>query len=245
MATIDKHAAKIGKPHTMYYIDSETEVKKDGTPKKIRVPGVTTITGVLNKPALVKWANNLGLQGISTTEYVDELATIGTLTHYFIECHLLSQINGTEVKPDLSDYTENQIDMGQNGAIRFLDWQERTGFKPIAVELQLISNRYKFGGTIDGYGELSSGKKILMDIKTSKGVFSEMKTQVAGGYAMLMEENGHHVDEVHIIRVGRSEDEGFDDIYVTPYEVANHRRRFVLCRELYDLNKICDPWSKI
>jgi len=42
----------------------------DGVP----VPGVTTILSVLNKPALVKWANNLGLQGIDSSKYVDEKA---------------------------------------------------------------------------------------------------------------------------------------------------------------------------
>ena len=35
----------------------------DGT----QVPGVTTITGQLNKPALIIWANRLGLQGIDST----------------------------------------------------------------------------------------------------------------------------------------------------------------------------------
>ena len=28
------------------------------------VPGVTTVVGILNKPALVPWANKLGLEGI-------------------------------------------------------------------------------------------------------------------------------------------------------------------------------------
>lgn len=241
---VEKVAAKVSKPHTIYYVDSETEVKKDGTPKKIRVPGVTTITGVLNKPALVKWANEMGLKGIDTTKYVDETAKIGTLSHYFVECELMSQITGQKIKPDLSTYTEDQIDAGQNGAIRFFDWQERLGFNPIASEMKLVSKKFMFGGTIDAYGTIHNGKKILMDLKTSKGIFPEMKTQVAGGYALLLEENNYEVDEIHIIRVGRSEEEGFDDCYITPYEVVNHRRRFILCRELYDLNKICDPWTK-
>ena len=39
---------KVTKTHTRYYL-------QDGT----LVPGSTTVTGLLNKPALVKWANNL------------------------------------------------------------------------------------------------------------------------------------------------------------------------------------------
>ncbi|MBA7569795.1 hypothetical protein ES708_11536 [subsurface metagenome] len=48
------------------------------------VPGVTTILSVLNKPALVPWANRMGLQGIDVAKYVDDKAAIGTLAHYLI-----------------------------------------------------------------------------------------------------------------------------------------------------------------
>ncbi len=46
-------AAKRSKVHTRYKL-------KNG----LLVPGVTTVTGVLDKPALIIWANRLGLQGI-------------------------------------------------------------------------------------------------------------------------------------------------------------------------------------
>ena len=36
------------------------------------VPGVTTITGRISKPFLVKWANNLGLEGIDYDKYMSE-----------------------------------------------------------------------------------------------------------------------------------------------------------------------------
>src|SRR5439155_21898181 len=51
------------KAHVRYY-----------TSKGEQVPGVTTILSVLNKPALVSWANRMGLQGIDTHKYVDEAA---------------------------------------------------------------------------------------------------------------------------------------------------------------------------
>jgi hypothetical protein len=43
----------ISKAHTIYK-----------TAEGVRVPGATTITGLLNKPYLVPWANKLGLEGI-------------------------------------------------------------------------------------------------------------------------------------------------------------------------------------
>ena len=52
------------------------------------VPGVTTILNVLSKPALVPWANKLGLQGIEVGKYVDALGEIGTLAHLMVENYL-------------------------------------------------------------------------------------------------------------------------------------------------------------
>ena len=52
------------------------------------IPGVTTVLSILNKPALVKWSNNLGLNGIDVNKFVDALADIGTLTHKMIEDYL-------------------------------------------------------------------------------------------------------------------------------------------------------------
>ena len=46
--------------------------------------GVTTVLNVMAKPALVPWANKLGLAGIDSSKYVDSLARIGSLIHYLI-----------------------------------------------------------------------------------------------------------------------------------------------------------------
>jgi len=59
------------KAHTRYYL-------ADGT----LVPGSTTVCGVLNKPALVRWANQLGLQGIDSTKYTDKAKNWNTYSRY-------------------------------------------------------------------------------------------------------------------------------------------------------------------
>jgi hypothetical protein len=215
-----KHAAKVSRQHTVYKT-------KGGQ----RVPGTTTITGVMDKPALVKWANGLGLQGIDSTKYVDELATIGTLAHYLIECHC----RGT--KPDLGDYTPNQISLAENSMIKWLYWQDKTGFKPTHNELILVSEKHLYGGTLDIVGTIGS-KTVLVDIKTCKGIYGEHKTQVAGGYKILADEHNLGIDEVIITRVGRNEDEGFEEVTVSDYECTLHQKRFMICRELYEVNKI-------
>jgi len=216
------HAKKKARPHTIYK-------NSDGK----RVPGCTTITGVMDKPALVAWANKIGLEGIKVREYVDELALIGTLAHYMIECHCKG------VEPEL-DYSPSQIDLAENSFIKWMEWQKQTGFVPLNNELHLVSDKHSFGGTIDIIGTIG-GKRVLVDIKTSKGIYGEHKTQVAGGYKLLCDEHReYNVDQVIITRVGRNEDEGFEQVNISQAECELHQRRFLICRELYEINKECN-----
>lgn len=192
-----------------------------------RVPGVTTITGVLNKPALVKWANNLGLKGIDSSKFVDEKAAIGTLAHHMIEAHL------TNKKPNLEDYSKNQIDMAENSVLKFFSWQDENELTVIGTEMILVSEAYRFGGQCDLYCVLN-GKKTLIDLKTSKGIFPEHFTQVSA-YWWLLDENWHEVEDVRILRIGRDESEGFDDIKVPKLDL--HWERFKHCLAIYNINK--------
>jgi len=61
---------------------------------------------------------------------------------------------------------------------------------------------------------------------------------VAGGYHILCEENGFMPEQVLILRIGRDEAEGFEAVYVSPQEIELHRKRFLVCRELYDINRL-------
>ena len=169
------------------------------------VPGVTTILGVINKPALVKWANNLGLQGIDSTAYVDETARVGTLAHQMSQEYLGGP------KWDREAYTATQIDLAENAVISFYEWERQTGHKmeTTFIEKPLVSEGMRYGGTIDWYGDID-GKKWLVDIKTCAGLWPEHTYQVAA-YWSALKENGYQVDGVRLLRVGRTEDEGFDD----------------------------------
>lgn len=219
---MEQNIVKKAKTHTIYKL-------ADGT----RVPGCTTITGVMDKPALVRWANGLGLQGIDSTKYVDETAQIGTLGHYLIECHL------TGKQPETDDYTKNQLDCAEKILRRFVGWEVERGISPADYALSeaaLVSEKHRFGGTVDICAVLH-GKATLIDIKTCKSIYGEHKTQVAGGYALLCAENGYNLENIIILRIGRNESEGFEEITVSPSEVELHQKRFLICRDLYTINQ--------
>lgn len=191
------------------------------------VPGVTTVLGILNKPALVKWANGLGLQGIDVTKYVDKMAEIGTLAHYMIECEFKSE------KPELEEYSPVVVDKAENSLISFYDWVTKNNVRVIASELELVSEKLKYGGKIDLYG-IVNGKKTLVDFKTSGGIYPEMIIQLAA-YRNLLEENGYEVEECRILRVGRDESEGWEERKIT--DTRKHFKLFKHCLEIYRLKK--------
>jgi hypothetical protein len=195
------------------------------------VVGVTTALNVLSKPALIPWANRLGLQGIDSTKYVDDKADIGTCCHYLIECDLKSET------PDLKDYAPAVVNEAENGFLKFLEWKKAHIITSVKSEIQLVSEVHQYGGTIDIYAELD-GKPTLIDIKTSgSGIWPEMKHQVSA-YKQLLEENGHKVDKVMILRVGRSEDEGFE--YAEIGNLDKHFELFLHCLAIYNIRKTID-----
>lgn len=172
------------KVHQRYY-------QKDGT----HVPGSTTILGMLDKPALLNWAWELGMKGEDYRKVRDNAANIGTIAHYLIECHLTGET------ADLTDYSPANVEKAENAVIAYFDFEKAHGLKNIFSEKQLVSEKYLYGGTIDCYAELD-GKPSLLDFKTSKGVFPEMKVQVAS-YANLLVEHGYPVESVHILQINK------------------------------------------
>lgn len=210
-------AAK-SRQHTVYKL-------ADGT----RVPGVTTVLGILAKPALISWANRMGLQGIDTTKYVDAAANAGTCCHAMIEAHL----KGEEF--DESEYDSTAIDIASNGYLKYLDWEKANVLESIESELPLVSERYKFGGTIDMYCTLN-GIPTLVDFKTNQtGIYDEMMHQTAGAYRLLLEENGRPVRKVIIIRVGKTEADDIEVRSIGQWEI--HEAIFLNCLSLYELRR--------
>ena len=197
---------------------------KDGT----RVPGTTTITGLLDKPALVGWANNLGLQGISSRDYVDSMAGVGTLAHAMCVAMLTGDL--TE---DLDEYAPIEVRLARNSAAKFQVWLDEHEFKPILIEQPLVSEEHRFGGTVDLYGMLD-GVHTLVDLKTGKAIYPEMVYQLAA-YRQLLIEHGHTVDNVRIVRIGRDESEGFEERIFGNLDKA--WRVFWHLRQIYDLRK--------
>lgn len=213
---------------------------------KKQVPSVTTILGILDKPALKIWANNIGLQGIKMSEYVDDKALIGSIAHFILECYLKN------VQPDFAEFnaTDEQIELAKQCADKFFEWENcQAEFVPIASELQLVSEKHQYGGTCDCIAVLN-GKLTLIDFKTCNAIYDEARQQVAAYKEQINENFGviepklkelgydfTEIQEVVILRIGRNSDEGFQHLPVPKNVLDIGFEIFLDCLSIYNKRK--------
>ncbi len=152
-----------------YRTTIEPKAKQDNwyTCNGKKIPTVTRILGVLDKPALIQWSANLTVQYIRDNlaemnnpekiEYYLKKAktayrTIskaamdtGTVVHDAIHCYL----SGGKPETILG---EN--DKATNSFLAFLEWADKVDLKPIHLEKVLIDPIHEFGGTVDFIGSI-------------------------------------------------------------------------------------------
>jgi hypothetical protein len=194
------------------------------------VPGVTTVLGLMAKPALVPWANRLGLQGIDVSKYVDDKADIGTLGHAMVTDKL------TGIVTDTKDFSQNQIDLAENCALSFWSWEKEHHIEEVFFcERPLVSEIHRFGGTLDIYAKIN-GRSEIIDLKTGSGIYPEHAWQVAT-LKVLLEEHGFRVDGTRIINIPRTESKSFQEKVVTEKENEIGWKIFTALLSVYNLKK--------
>lgn len=201
-----------------------------------RVPGTTTITGRFKEAGgLIYWAWETGMQGIDLKDAREGAADAGTCAHEQIDAHLHGRVFDPGAWPAAVRAKADHAFLG------YLEWQQQTGLSVVASEVSLVSEKHQFGGTFDAV--VSSGSLVLLDYKTSGGIYGDMLIQIGGGYSLLWQE--HHPDKplagMEILRV--SKPDAPDD----PVSFHHHhwsaeifpicQRQFLLFREAYDLDK--------
>lgn len=154
------------------------------------VPSVTTILKILNKPALVYWANYLGYKRVSVDDELYRTSSFGTKIHELIE----HAIQGKRIVyyHELPDYSMYEVLSALNN---FYKWYNKVEAEAVFQEKKFTSDNY--GGTLDYYGIIDD-KKTIVDFKTSKDIYPTMFVQL-GLYIHLLELNGHEVERAGIV----------------------------------------------
>jgi hypothetical protein len=177
------------------YQDRAHKYLLDGRP----IPSVTTITGILDKPALAPaaaretalWAaihaRELVEDGLPEAEWVEACKGAhrkvwnvsrdnGTMLHAAV----MPMLRGEPMPLSVDLYgretpvPDEVRDMATQAA-RFMDaWD----VSPVAVEALVYSDRFYYGGRFDAVADLGDGRRWLLDWKTGKGVWPEACLQL-------------------------------------------------------------------
>jgi len=235
----------------MFEFDEKTHVYKlDGK----RLTGVTTILGVIAKPALIGWAANKAVDYIKDHIYDNDIdAMVTKILPEARKAHTKIKDTaadyGTHVHDQIENYCKGKKVVSINEQVdksvqSFIDWFERQNAKVIESEKRLYSKEHWYAGTVDLVLEID-GKHWIADIKTSNGIYNTYFLQMAG-YQIALEETENYDIEGHMIiqltktgkvRVERS------------YGVEKNKEAFLaaltLYRTLQDLDKQLKPtWNK-
>ena len=201
-----------------------------------RVPGVTTIIGRFKESgALLWWAFDQGKAAErgeigNLYDKRDEAAESGTLAHSMVEAHIRN-----EPQPTGEGISESTFKEALNAYEAYRQWESMTKLEIVEQEIQMVSEKYQFGGCPDAIGTID-GKLSLVDWKTSKSVYVDFMVQVAA-YAILWEEN--HPDRpitggYHLCRFSKT---GGDFSHHYWADLEDAKRQFLLFREAYSLDK--------
>lgn len=166
------------------------------------VPGASTIGKIGDgADALIHWAWQCGMEDKDYRKVRDNAADIGTIAHFLIECH----IKGHE--PDTSELSPADVSKAENSFLKSLEWWDASGLKPIGdSEVQLVSERHRYGGTIDLPCIDGDGKRVIVDWKTSNAIYDSHQSQLAGYWALWNENRpSEQADRCIIVRIGKSE----------------------------------------
>ena len=115
-------------------------------------------------------------------------------------------------------------------------WESQSRMRIFESELPLVSEKYRFGGTLDAM--FIQDKLSLGDYKTGS-LYPDHLIQVVGGYALLWEENFPTLPiegGYHLLKFGK---EG-DFAHHWWLEIPEAKKAFLLMRELYDLMNILE-----
>ena len=152
------------------------------------LPSVTTIISIVRNPAVEAWKE----REPKWREISDYALSIGTRVHKVIECYFkdrheeLRSLYGEDIRKPFR---------------AFLEWKVRTRFEVVDAEIGVWSE-HRYAGTLDFSGYLD-GKLYIIDIKTSKRIYSDYIMQISAYRQAYEERSGNKVHGIGILRLDK------------------------------------------
>jgi hypothetical protein len=201
-----------------------------------RVPSVSTILGNLGwgTENLLRWAANLGLEGIDYEKERGKAADVGTCAHELIDAYT------TKRAPDTDHFDADTIEQARAPFRAYCAWAKAHRIEVLATEFPLVSSALRYGGTPDAVVRMNRTETILLDYKTSKWLMPKHIIQAVAYLDLIAECKGKYLDKAIILRVGR--DGEFKTLTVEGETITQARSAFY---HLLELHKLKSPLEKL
>jgi hypothetical protein len=224
----------------------------DDNGQRVKPPSVTTVLGILNKPAIIPWAvnktadfihdgfkdltagNSFSIDAVfklieqsrrASEAAREEAAEIGTDAHDFLAAYLRGMSSG--VCPQMPE--DGPVRNCINAA---LDWITQHDVRPTIIEYPLYSRKFQITGRPDFIG-LIDGEFSVLDFKSTKCLWPEVPLQMAPYAKMYDEEYGQLPTVRWGLRMDKISGE-FEDKKYLPADLDVDFDTFMCCFKIYD-----------
>lgn len=232
--------------HKLYNGDIELSYNDDDHSYRVDdkvAYGVTSITDVLHKPALMYWAINCGIEHLEDNWEPGEEDEVSKkeLLEKAKYAHKDVSKNATDVGDLFHDWAEHYFDPNKktkgepknenlkNSVEALLKWVKEHDIEVIDTEKKVFSKKYFYAGTLDLVANID-GKLTILDFKTSKRIYDDYLMQVAA-YSQAYKEECEEPEQSAFLRVGKNKP---DFEYKTVEDTSKHLKGFLGAKALYE-----------
>lgn len=215
-----------------------------------RMTGVTTVLGIIAKPALIGWAAGQAVEhfknnkGRLENEFdlvceeaknahrkkKEEAGAKGTDVHAIIEGIIKEAIDQDE------GFVKKETFTNSNQVKHFIKWAIDNKVKFLESEKHIYSEKMFLGGIVDFVCEID-GQLWIGDIKTSSGIYAEAFLQMAG-YHEMIEEMGLYENVTGYVVLNLKKDGTFKEARSISNE--DNRKAFSACYDLFKIKQKLD-----
>ena len=204
---------------TLKFNKAKHAYRLDGKP----MTGVTTVLGIIAKPALINWAANMAV------DYVKENSAGGGLLDYLVSEKVLEEARtahtrakekagdkGTDIHALVEEYIKKSISENDGRAIgdiptqepmleEFIRWAVNNKVQFLESEKRVYSEKWWVAGTADFTCKIND-QRFVGDLKTQKTMWDRTPFfQTAGYMKMLVEMGEEPYDGTIIVNINKED----------------------------------------
>ena len=164
-----------------------------------KVPSVTQIIGQnlgWGTNALLGWTRAMMKRGIDPIRFRDFAGETGTICHGLIEQHFTGEMF------NIYEYPADALTVAKVAYAGFESFISTNDMVMEESEIPVVHEKLLYGGTIDWVGNMN-GERVLVDFKTSSGIYPSHIIQLAAYRELYHEQFGDLLGKAYILHLDK------------------------------------------